>query len=87
MTTKTEAAKRHYRQGEIGKAIKIFSKFHGFGKAEQRCLQIASECYYGSSSFYESIGIDVEKVERELCQMDRLRKIKTQKALKERLAC
>ena len=31
--------------------------------------------------------IDVEKVESGLCQMDRLRKIKTQKALKERLAC
>ena len=31
--------------------------------------------------------VDVEKVESKLCQMDRLRKIKTQTALKERLAC
>ena len=33
------------------------------------------------------LPVDVEKVESELCKMDRLRKIKTQKALKERLVC
>ncbi len=35
----------------------------------------------------KQMTVDVEKVERGLCQMDRLRKIKTQKALKERLMC
>lgn len=60
--TKTETAIRYYQQGEIGKAIKILSKFHGFSKEEQRCLQMASECYSGNSLFYESLGIDVEKV-------------------------
>ncbi len=60
--TKTETAIRYYQQGEIGKAIKILSKFHGFSKDEQRCLQIASECYSGNRAFYESLGIDVENV-------------------------
>ena len=62
ITTKTETAIRYYQQDDIGKAIKIFSKFHGFSKDEQRCLQIANECYSGNRSFYESLGIDVEKV-------------------------
>lgn len=60
--TKTETAIRYFQQGEIGKAIKILSTFHGFSKEEKRCLQIASECYSGNRSFYESLGIDVEKV-------------------------
>ena len=52
----------YYQQGEVGKAIKILSKFHGFSKEEQRCLQISSDCYSGNRSFYESLGIDVAKV-------------------------
>ncbi len=62
MTTKTETAKQYFQQGDIGKAIKILSKFHGFSKEEQRCLQIASDCYFGNRAFYESLGIDIEKV-------------------------
>lgn len=62
MITKTDMAILYYQQGEIGKAIKILSKFHGFSKEEQRCLQIASDCYSGNRSFYESLGIDVAKV-------------------------
>lgn len=62
MMTKTEIAKRYYQQGDIGKAVKTLSKFHGFSKEEKRCLQIASECYSGNRSFYESLGIDIEKV-------------------------
>ena len=62
MMTKTETAIRYFQQGDIGKAIKIFSKFHGFSKEEQRSLQIASDCYSGNGAFYESLGIDIEKV-------------------------
>jgi hypothetical protein len=62
VVTKTELAIQYFQQGEIGKALKILSKFHGFSKEEQRCLQIASECYSGNSLFYESLGIDVEKI-------------------------
>ncbi len=62
MTIKTETAIRHFLQGEIGKTLKIFSKFHGFSKEERRCLQIASDCYSGNRAFYESLGIDVEKI-------------------------
>ncbi len=62
MITKTEIAKRYFQQGDIGKAIKILSKFHGFSKEELRCLQIASECYSGNRAFYESLGIDIENV-------------------------
>lgn len=62
MITKTETAIRYFQQGEIGKAIKILSKFHGFSKEEKRCPQIASECYSGNRAFYESLGIDIEKV-------------------------
>lgn len=62
MTTKTETAIRCFQQGETKKALKILSKFRGFSKEEQRCLQIASECYSGNRLFYESLGIDVEKI-------------------------
>lgn len=62
MMTKTEIAKRYFQQEDIRKAIKILSKFHGFSKEELRCLQIASDCYSGNGAFYESLGIDVEKV-------------------------
>ena len=62
MMTKTDNAKRYYQQGGIGKAIKIFSKFHGFSKEEQRCLQIASDCYSGNRALYKSLGIDIEKI-------------------------
>ena len=69
MITKTETAIRYYQQGEIGKALKILSKFHGFSKDEQRSLQIASDCYSGNRAFYESLSIDVEKIllEATLC--------------------
>lgn len=62
MTTKTELAIQYFRQGKIGKALKILSKFHGFSKEEQRSLQIASDCYSGNGAFYESLGIDIDKI-------------------------
>ncbi len=61
MVTKTEKAIMLFKQGDYVSAFKIFSRFRGFSKDELRIIQIAHECYSGNSSFYVSLGIDVDE--------------------------
>lgn len=61
MVTKTEKAIMLFKQGNYLSAFKIFSRFRGFSKDELRIIQIAHECYSGNTSFYASLGIDVDE--------------------------
>lgn len=49
------------QQGDWKSALAIFSTFRiGFTKEEIRSMEIAHEALAGHSSFYRSIGIDVD---------------------------
>ena len=62
MKTKTQTAINYFQSGHLREAFKIFSKFHGFGKDEKRCIQIAYECMTGNEDFYISLGVNPQEV-------------------------
>ncbi len=62
METKTNKATSLLRSGNLKEALSIFRPFRiGFTKEERRTLQIASESLSGNASFYQQLGIDIDK--------------------------
>lgn len=62
METKTNKATSLLRSGNLKEALSIFRTFRiGFTKEERRTLQIASESLSGNASFYQQLGIDIDK--------------------------
>lgn len=53
---------RLFQQGKHKEALAIYKTFRtGFTKAEKRSIEIAYEVLCGHTSFYLSIGIDIER--------------------------
>lgn len=66
METKTNKAVNLARNNEWKRALGMFKNFHiGFTKDDKRTISIAYESLCGSSSFYQSLGINVnEEIEK-----------------------
>ena len=63
METKTKKAVELFKNGEYKQALVIFKTFRlGFSSDEKRMIEIASEVLCGNGKFYQSIGIDTDKV-------------------------
>lgn len=61
MEAKTSKAVALFQQGMLSKSLSIFKTFKiGFTPQEKRILEIAYECLYGKSLFYQQLGIDVK---------------------------
>ncbi|MBQ3690108.1 MAG: hypothetical protein II937_09685 [Bacteroidales bacterium] len=60
METKTAIAKRHFKNGYIKKALKIFSSFRDATREQK----IAYECMTGNERFYQQIGIDTDMMKQ-----------------------
>lgn len=59
--TKLSMAISLFKEGEIKKSLKMFSKFrYGIDSDIKRTLEIAYESLAGKSGFYSSLGIDVD---------------------------
>lgn len=57
--TKTAQALKHYKAGDLKRALSIFATFRiEFSKDEKRTIQIAHETLSGHGQFYESLGIN-----------------------------
>ena len=68
--TKTKKAVAYLACGNVKEALKLFKSFrHGWTKEEKRLVDSASDCLCGMSEFYQSIGIDCDKVVTEAVSM------------------
>lgn len=62
MKTKSEQIKTAISKDDYKTAFRIAKSFFtGFSKDEKKSIDIAHECECGKLSFYQSIGIDVDK--------------------------
>lgn len=60
---KTEKAKNLLQEGKLAEALAIIARFQmGFTHEERRTLEIANEVMGGHSMFYNSLGLDTDKV-------------------------
>lgn len=67
---KTDEAKVLLKSGRFKEALAIIKTFRlGFNKEEKRCIQIAYESLSGHEQFYRSLGIDVDKVQKDTYQL------------------
>ena len=62
MNTKTSKAVSLFKQGMLKESYAIFKTFRiGFTSQEKRSIEIAYEALNGNNTFYQQIGIDVDK--------------------------
>ena len=67
---KTDKAKALLKAGCFKEALAIIKTFRlGFSKEEKRSIQIAYESLSGHEQFYRSLGIDVDKVQKDAYQL------------------
>lgn len=67
---KTDKAKTLLKAGRFKEALAIIKTFRlGFSKEEKRSIQIAYESLSGHEHFYRSLGIDVDKVQKDAYQL------------------